>query len=125
MRKPTFIVFIIFVVMMLTAAMYARPISAAYKEMFIEEAEIEVKYTLTFHNLSDRTVIFNLYHIDHGFTVRGPVVPAGGELGPGEYWSFKQVKGLYIVVWEKPQVEGPIKIIETFTLKENMDFYYP
>lgn len=125
MRKPTFIIFIIFAVMMLTAAIYARPICAAhYKEAPILEKS-ETKYTLKFHNLSDETVVFHLYHMDHGINFDGDMDVACGELEPGERWSFKKEKGQYYVIWEKPQVAILLKMTIVFRLAEDMDFYYP
>jgi len=125
MRKPTFIVFIIFAVMMLMAAVYARPIYAVhYKEAPILEKS-EIKYTLKFHNLSDKTVIFHLYHIDHGHAFDGDADVGCGELEPGEHWSFKKEKGQYYVIWEKPEVAVLLKMTIIFILAEDMDFYYP
>ena len=124
MRKPTFIIFIIFAVMTLMATIYARPICASYKEAPIAEKS-ETKYTLKFHNISDETVVFHLYHMDHGLNFEGDMDVACGELEPGERWSFKKEKGQYYVIWEKPQVAILLKMTIVFIIAEDMDFYYP
>ncbi len=125
MRKPTFIIVSIFLMMALMAVVYARPICAAYhKEASIVEKS-EAMYTLKFHNLSDETVIFHLYHMNHGFNFTGDMDVACGELEPGERWSFKKQKGEYYVVWEKLHEAVLLKMTIVFIIAEDMDFYYP
>jgi hypothetical protein len=124
MRKPTFIIASIFLMMMLMAAVYARPIYAAYKEAPIAEKN-EIKYTLKFHNLSDETVVFHLYHMDHGLNFDGDMDVACGELEPGKRWSFKKQKGEYYVIWEKLHDAVLLKMTIVFIIAEDMDFYYP
>lgn len=125
MRKPTFIIVSIFFMMALMAVVYAKPICATYhKEATIAEKN-ETMYTLKFHNLSDETVIFHLYHMNHGFNFAGDMDVACGELKPGERWSFKKQKGEYYVIWEKPNVAVPIKMTIILIIAGDMDFYYP
>lgn len=83
-------------------------------------------YTITFHNNSyNDSIIYCLYHIDHGFPIFRDIMPAAGELAPGKSNYAKQKAGLYHVVWKRPGSGLIVKATESFKLNKNMDFYYP
>ncbi len=83
-------------------------------------------YTITFHNNSyNDSIIYCLYHIDHGFPILRDIMPAAGELAPGKSNYAKQKTGLYHVVWKRPDTGLVVKSAESFKLNKNMDFYYP
>lgn len=88
-------------------------------------ARPEVTYKVTLHNISQKTVNFYLYQVDHNLNIPDDMMRAGGDLRPGRSWSVRYSKGKYYIVWEKKQVEKTLKETGTFVLNKDMDFYYP
>ncbi len=83
-------------------------------------------YTITFHNTdASHTIVYYLYHIDHGFHTLGDVIPVAGELKPLEHISKVRNGGVYYVVWREQHSGKILKSTEGFKLNKHMDFYYP
>lgn len=83
-------------------------------------------HTITFHNTDAKhTIVYYLYHIDHGFHTLGDVIPIAGELKPLEHISKVRNGGVYYVVWREQHTGRVLKSTEGFELNYNMDFYYP
>ncbi len=86
-------------------------------------ADHDVKYKITFHNISaDEAVICYLFQIRHDSR---DAIKAAAELKPGKSWSVSYPKGKYHIRWEKTQSVKLLKTHKAFILKKNMDFYYP
>ncbi len=83
-------------------------------------------YTITLHNTdAAHTVVFLLYHIDHGTHHAHDVIPVGGEIPPLGEISTARVGGLYYVVWKEQHTGNVLKATKGFRLDKHMEFYYP
>lgn len=83
-------------------------------------------YTITFHNTdAAHTVVYSLYHIDHGFHTLDDIIPVAGELRPLEDISKVREGGLYYVVWREQHSGRVLKSTNGFRLDKHMEFYYP
>ncbi|MCK4715009.1 MAG: hypothetical protein KAT35_05500 [Candidatus Aenigmarchaeota archaeon] len=92
----------------------------------VEAGDTTRVYTVEFHNTSAKhTVIYFLYHVDHGFPILRDVIPVAGEIKPLGETSTVRVGGIYYVVWKEQHTGNILKATDGFILDKHMEFYYP